>query len=129
MKLIKQASGKKILKMSKIEWEAMGKKAGWMTTAQSHDGMTRNVNEFNKAYSEMMSVLSAIEGLFQYRIVGDGARGFISDSSKLTPEEIGEAKRVWGNLNTIKKTFNSVWPKVRELVEDISKIDKFMGYR
>jgi hypothetical protein len=30
MKIVKQASGKNRIKMSKSEWEDMGKKAGWM---------------------------------------------------------------------------------------------------
>ena len=33
MKLIKTASGKKTIKMSKKEWQSIGKKAGWMKTA------------------------------------------------------------------------------------------------
>lgn len=35
MKLVKTASGKKSIKMSKSEWEAMGKKAGWVKEAMS----------------------------------------------------------------------------------------------
>ena len=35
MKIIKTASGKQTIKMSKKEWEAFGKKAGWMRTAQA----------------------------------------------------------------------------------------------
>jgi len=33
MKIIKTASGKKTIKMSKSEWTSMGKTAGWMRTA------------------------------------------------------------------------------------------------
>jgi len=33
MKVIKTASGKKTIKMSKVEWQSIGKKAGWMKTA------------------------------------------------------------------------------------------------
>jgi hypothetical protein len=33
MKLIKTASGKKTVKLSKKEWESIGKKAGWMKTS------------------------------------------------------------------------------------------------
>jgi len=36
MKLIKTASGKKKIKISKREWKSIGKKAGWMKKAQ-HD--------------------------------------------------------------------------------------------
>lgn len=34
MELIKQASGKKTLKISRTEWETIGKKASWMKKAQ-----------------------------------------------------------------------------------------------
>jgi hypothetical protein len=34
MKLIKTASGKKAIKLSKSEWETIGKKAGWMKEAR-----------------------------------------------------------------------------------------------
>jgi len=33
MKLIKTAGGKKTIKLSKSEWQSIGKKAGWMKTA------------------------------------------------------------------------------------------------
>jgi len=34
MKLVKAASGKQTIKMSKSEWESIGKKSGWMKKAQ-----------------------------------------------------------------------------------------------
>jgi len=34
MKIIKTASGKKTIKMSKSEWESIGKKAGWIKEAR-----------------------------------------------------------------------------------------------
>ena len=34
MKIIKTASGKKQIKISKKEWEALGKKAGWDKKAE-----------------------------------------------------------------------------------------------
>ena len=37
MKIIKTASGKKRIKISKKEWKAIGKKAGWMKTAINGD--------------------------------------------------------------------------------------------
>jgi len=33
MKIVKAASGKQAVKMSKKEWQSIGKKAGWMKTA------------------------------------------------------------------------------------------------
>ena len=40
MKLIKTASGKKTIKISKREWQAIGKKAGWMKTASAIPAVT-----------------------------------------------------------------------------------------
>jgi hypothetical protein len=37
MKLVKTASGKQAIKMSRKEWEALGKKAGWMKMAAIQD--------------------------------------------------------------------------------------------
>jgi len=37
MKLVKQASGKTTIKMSRKEWTDLGKKAGWMKKADSED--------------------------------------------------------------------------------------------
>lgn len=37
MKLIKQANGKRTIKMSKSEWTDIGKKAGWMDENPSYE--------------------------------------------------------------------------------------------
>jgi len=37
MKVTKTASGKKTIKMSKREWESLGKKAGWMDESEVQD--------------------------------------------------------------------------------------------
>ena len=37
MKILKTASGKKTVKMSKSEWASIGKKAGWMKISQSSE--------------------------------------------------------------------------------------------
>jgi len=41
MKIVKTASGKNRIKMSKREWLEMGKKAGWMKEAQGYDSPER----------------------------------------------------------------------------------------
>jgi CO/xanthine dehydrogenase Mo-binding subunit len=38
MKVIKTASGKKTIKLSKSEWQSIGKKAGWMKKAEKNVG-------------------------------------------------------------------------------------------
>ena len=37
MKIIKTASGKQTIKISKSEWESIGKTAGWMKTSGAID--------------------------------------------------------------------------------------------
>ena len=63
MKVIKTASGKKTIKLSKSEWETMGKTAGWMKKASE-----------------------SVEGLEQKSIeFGDGVRNHIeNDGGKIT---------------------------------------------
>jgi hypothetical protein len=49
MKLVKQASGKTTIKMSRQEWTDMGKKAGWIGSSENNQFgwiKTANLNEF-----------------------------------------------------------------------------------
>jgi hypothetical protein len=47
MKLIKQASGKTTIKMSKKEWFSLGKKAGWLSKkAQSYDSWKTTPDDY-----------------------------------------------------------------------------------
>ena len=48
MKVIKTASGKKTIKMSKREWEGIGKTAGWMKTADDYEDVKREYDLENK---------------------------------------------------------------------------------
>ena len=56
MKVIKTASGKK-LKMSKKEWQAMGKKAGWMKVAN-----TSEPQNIANAIDRLISDLTNLKG-------------------------------------------------------------------
>lgn len=47
MKLIKNASGKSIVKLSKTEWESIGLKAGWISRFASDDFPRDPRREFN----------------------------------------------------------------------------------
>ena len=49
MKVIKTASGKKQIKISKKEWQSIGKKAGWMRKAQYED---QEGDKADKIYDE-----------------------------------------------------------------------------
>ena len=53
MKILKTASGKQTVKMSKSEWQSIGKKAGWMKTAEKTYIVVDD--EFNQAhYSDII---------------------------------------------------------------------------
>jgi len=60
MKLIKTASGDQAVKMSKSEWEAMGRKAGWMKEAKwSGDAEIKQTGEWaGKTIEELEKDLS-----------------------------------------------------------------------
>jgi len=54
MKLIKTASGEKQIKMSKKEWQSIGKKAGWMKSASGELEMGIKVEKEHKnIYDEL----------------------------------------------------------------------------
>jgi len=50
MKIIKSASGKKQVKISKKEWESIGKKAGWVKTANGPSWATKEDDLFECTY-------------------------------------------------------------------------------
>ena len=50
MKLIKTASGKQTVKMSKVEWQSIGKTAGWMKEAEGGDYVSYGPMNFNGSY-------------------------------------------------------------------------------
>jgi ABC-type phosphate/phosphonate transport system ATPase subunit len=45
MKIVTASNGKETVKMSKKEWESLGKKAGWMRTAQPIQQQTQPVQQ------------------------------------------------------------------------------------
>lgn len=63
MKLVKTASGKQQIKMSKSEWEDLGKKAGWTKEAQDagdevilklRGGIDKLENTFKEVISDLL---------------------------------------------------------------------------
>jgi hypothetical protein len=54
MKLVKTASGKQTIKISKKEWQSIGKKAGWMKKAMWDEGEER-AGDDDDAYSEVLN--------------------------------------------------------------------------
>ena len=56
MKILKTASGKNKLKLSKVEWQSMGRKAGWLDGGESFD-------EDEDIYGEEGDLESGLEGI------------------------------------------------------------------
>jgi len=57
MKILKTASGKQTIKISRKEWELIGKKTGWVKKAQDYGD--NNVN-----YESVKSLVSALNSQF-----------------------------------------------------------------
>jgi len=59
MKLVKTASGKHNVKISKSEWQAIGKKAGWMKTASITDVFDKYPRmDIGSAYSMLWDIIN-----------------------------------------------------------------------
>ena len=68
MKVIKTASGKKTIKMSKVEWQKIGKKAGWMKVATDQQQMQL----FSQFVSKMLpTAINSTQEL--YNVIQSGA--------------------------------------------------------
>ena len=52
MKILKTASGKKTIKMSRKEWKEIGKKAGWMKKAESDPAYNKLRDKVKALYEE-----------------------------------------------------------------------------
>jgi hypothetical protein len=114
MKITKTASGKNQLKLSRSEWEAIGKKAGWTTSksgplkkairtpiGERPSSILDNVwNQFTSAGREFQSVLKGEQDLQE-------AISFM-DNAIASSEVFGE---------DAKTKFNFIWRPYRERLE------------
>ena len=82
MKLVKTASGKKTIKMSKSEWQSIGKKAGWMRKAQVNGapavgapagGSPTTLNGILQAYPEIAKSYETLRTTIPWfkKVLGD----------------------------------------------------------
>ena len=58
MKIIKNASGKQVIKMSKSEWQFMGEKAGWIKEAAGVDVLKQAEQLLSTATSSMAQFMT-----------------------------------------------------------------------
>ena len=77
MKLIKTASGKKKVKMSKSEWQNIGKTAGWIKVAVQNSQIKNELSEKSKVLHErfIKKYRGEINGFDTF---GPGTRQFLS---------------------------------------------------
>ena len=111
MKIIKTASGKQTIKMSKSEWEGIGKKAGWMKEAQSmftgykdkypeaHDVANRMINYMKLQIEDNIGKIKDIEKAIKDEDIQSIAEiagkfyGSYSHEANSVNQEIARAKR------------------------------------
>jgi len=83
MKITKTASGKKTLRISKKEWQNIGKKTGWMKVAQYSDsGLPEDAGT-----SQKDTLAGKIQNDLYMGILHDISKGEISHNALLELEE------------------------------------------
>jgi len=65
MKIIRTASGKQTIKISKAEWESIGKKAGWDSGVPERDGQAEEyeITEFKDTLKNISENLAVVNSL------------------------------------------------------------------
>jgi len=58
MKLVKTASGKQTIKISKTEWKSIGKKAGWLKEASFPLDNSDMINAADRAEGEVENIIA-----------------------------------------------------------------------
>ena len=98
MKLIKTASGKKQIKISKKEWERIGKQAGWV---EAQGRMDRNEEEMTSTTGEPLesapttspiSLGSVIEDIEVYLSTSAGWYDEANEAEVLLEEALGKLR-------------------------------------
>ena len=97
MKLVKTASGKQTIKMSKKEWKDIGKKAGWMKEAQqTDDEIWAGIEE----EQQQNIIKNKLKGKIQYLILAEGIlQGNMEHSVKLELERRIDEFAEWVSWN------------------------------
>ncbi len=75
MKLVKTASGKQTIKISKSEWTSIGKKAGWIKVAQINSNYLEyfiNLDERGEFYADLRDRGETVYEIKGFDIFEDG---------------------------------------------------------
>jgi hypothetical protein len=117
MKLVKTASGKNKIKLSKSEWENIGKTAGWMRKALGPQKTSQPMGTLMEK-SPMQNVADNIVGvirenndiiykLINYRLDGDERFEPLYDERSIGRESL----KLWKQLKPLFDEFKSVYNK------------------
>jgi hypothetical protein len=111
MKIVTASNGKKTLKMSKKEWENIGKKAGWKV-AQNYDPSEYWMS-FDTDYGRLGSwELASFRPWYKKTY---GIDPYQTKSSATDPEEAqAEHDRDYKNVSYF---LRKIWPKIKESIK------------
>jgi len=125
MKIVKTASGKQTLKLSRKEWEALGKKAGWEKTAQKLETVKTlellTDRELTRALRD--AIIAEEEAIKQYETVVDSTD---NDNVKIVLQHIADEERVHvGELQALLKRLLS--DEQEKLDEGAGEVEEELG--
>jgi len=115
MKLVKTASGKQTIKMSKPEWQSIGKKAGWMKKAMWDDAGDRAAED-DEAYSMVLEKAKEAVAAMTLAVQNDSLQGkedaflMLKEAVSFAPSSVAkyyDKKDKEAKLNYEKEDFNS----------------------
>ena len=97
MKIVKTASGKQTIKLSKKEWTNIGKKAGWIKTAQmATNNAPSDSGDFVESWNETSKFLAVLQNRIE-----EGKRMIDSSTTKEEVDEVIELIEAIGDrINT-----------------------------
>ena len=109
MKLVKTASGKKALKLSKSDWERIGKQAGWFDSDDDWDEDDWKIEDALENEEIMKKLNPYLEELKDY-------------GEKVAVEQSPETKE-WdlffdGNLITTSYDLNDIFLRVKQIAKE-----------
>lgn len=112
MKIIKTASGKKTIKISKKEWESIGKKAGWMKKAKFGEYMENEGGEIWNRWKSKGYLKGANEPTAEQAIEFNNWVENLIDSGNTQFMPVDEDHRyLWKKLDKIR---NSVFENIEK---------------
>ena len=140
MKIIKKASGRQTIKISKSEWELIGKKYNWIKKADYSFGFNEarfeeiqsRISNFN--YNLDYNTLDGATGKFSLNILQDDVNYKVSGVFQFSweKEDYDETGYVPGYVSLSKTIITSIDPKnenqIMNIKEDIEYFIEYMAW-